>query len=150
MKDIPKNVIFYDYTKDPLKAGYWTLSSGHQYVVTFSRSEKNTPMAINMLNKGVTAAVVFRKKLPKKWYGFDVINGDNADDIMVDLAQGKYIELDPKTKEPTGNVYTFKAGQKGYVLGLKAKGKLSQYRSKMGEKGFVIDCNSYDNCTIGL
>ena len=150
MKEIPKNVIFYDYTKDPLKAGYWSLGTGHSYVVTFSRSEKNTQQTINFLKKGVTTAVVFRKKLPQKWYGFDVINGDNADDIMIDLAKGKYVEIDPKTKKPTGNVYTFKSGQKGYVLGLKAKGKLSQFRSKMGERGFVIDCNDYDNCTIGL
>lgn len=148
MKDIPKNVIFYDYTKDPLKAGYWTLSSGHQYVVTFSRSEKNTPMAINMLKKGIIVAVVFRKKLPKQWYGFEVIDGDMADDIMIDIAQGEYIQIDPKSKEKTGKTYRKK--NEGYVLGLKAKGKLSQYRSKMGEKGFVIDCNSYDNCTIGL
>jgi hypothetical protein len=148
MKDFPKNVIFYDYTKDPLRAGFWKLPSGHTYVVTFSRSETNTPTAINMLKAGKLVAVVFRKKLPKKWYGFDVINGDMADDIMVDIADGEYIEIDPKTKKKTGNVYRRK--KDGYILGLAAKGKLAKFISKKGAKGFVIDCDNFDNCQVGL
>lgn len=145
--EIPKNVIFYDYTKDPFKAGLWKLPSGHQYVVTFSRSELNQAQTISQLKKGVLAAVVFRTALPKKWFGFDVIDGDMADDIMVDLAQGKYIEVDPKTKQKTGKVYTPK--KEGYVLGLKAKGSLRNFKSKKGKHGFVIDCDNYENCTIG-
>lgn len=145
--EIPKNVIFYDYTKDPLKAGLWTLPSGHMYIVTFSRSEKNQAQTIAQLKKGVLAAVVFRKALPKKWFGFDVIDADMADDIMVDLAKGKYVELDPNTKKPTGKVYIPK--KEGYVLGLKAKGSLRNFKSKQGANGFVIDCNNYENCTIG-
>ena len=145
--EIPKNVIFYDYTKDPFKAGLWNLPSGHQYIVTFSRSELNQSQTIAQLKKGVLAAVVFRTALPKKWFGFDVIDGDMADDIMVDLAQGKYIEVNPKTKEATGNVYVPK--KEGYVLGLKAKGSLKNFKSKKGKHGFVIDCDNYNNCTIG-
>lgn len=148
MELIPKNVIFYDYTKDPLRAGFWKLKTGHTYVVTFSRSETNTPTAINMLKAGKLVAVVFRKKLPKKWYGFDVINGDMADDIMVDIAEGEYIEIDPKTKKKTGNVYRRK--KDGYILGLAAKGKLAKFISKKGAKGFVIDCDNYDDCRVGL
>jgi hypothetical protein len=101
-----------------------------------------------MLKAGKLVAVVFRSKLPKKWYGYDVINGDMADDIMVDIAEGKYTEVDPKTKTKTGNVYLKK--KEGYVLGLKAKGKLAKFISKKGAKGFVIDCDSYDNCQVGL
>lgn len=145
--EIPKNVIFYDYTKDPLKAGLWKLPSGHDYIVTFSRSEKNQAQTIAQLKKGVLAAVVFRKALPKKWFGFDVIDADMADDIMVDLAKGKYVELDPTSKKPTGNVYIPK--NVGYVLGLKAKGNLRNFQSKQAPKGFVIDCDNYENCTIG-
>ena len=145
--EIPKNVIFYDYTKDPLKAGLWTLPSGHMYIVAFSRSEKNQAQSIAQLKKGALVAVVFRKALPKKWFGFDVIDGDNADDIMVDLAKGKYVELDPTSKKPTGNVYVAK--KQGYVLGLQAKGSLRNFKSKQGPKGFVIDCDNYENCTIG-
>jgi hypothetical protein len=148
MKDFPKNVIFYDYTKDPLRAGFWKLPSGHTYVVTFSRSETNTPTSLNMLKAGKLVAVVFRNKLPKKWYGYDVIDADKADDIMVDIAEGEYTEIDPKTKNKTGNVYRRK--KEGYVLGLKAKGKLAKFISKKGAKGFVIDCDNFDNCQVGL
>jgi hypothetical protein len=145
--EIPKNVIFYDYTKDPLKAGLWTLPSGHMYIVAFSRSEKNQAQTITQLKKGALAAVVFRNALPKKWFGYDVIDADMADDIMVDLAKGKYTEIDPRTKEPTGNVYIPKKA--GYVLGLKAKGSLRNFKSKQGANGFVIDCDNYENCKIG-
>lgn len=145
--EIPKNVIFYDYTKEPFKAGLWTLPSGHMYIVTFSRSEKNQAQTIAQLKKGVIAAVVFRKALPQKWFGFDVIDGDMADDIMVDLAKGKYTEIDPKTEKPTGKVYVPK--KEGYVLGLKAKGSLRNFKSKQGANGFVIDCDNYENCKIG-
>jgi hypothetical protein len=148
MANIPKNVIFYDYTKEPLRAGFWKLPSGHTYVVTFSRSETNTPTSLKMLEQGKIVAAVFRSKLPKKWYGYEVIDGDMADDIMVDIAEGEYIEVDPKTKKKTGNVYRRKKA--GYVLGLKAKGKLAKFQSKKGAKGFVIDCDNFDNCQVGL
>jgi hypothetical protein len=108
--EIPKNVIFYDYTKEPFKAGLWKLPSGHQYIVTFSRSELNQAQTISQLKKGVLAAVVFRTALPKKWFGFDVIDGDMADDIMVDLAQGKYVEIDPKSKNKTEIFFGQKKG----------------------------------------
>jgi hypothetical protein len=35
------------------------------------------------------------------------------------------------------------------VLGLAAKGKLQKFQSKKGAKGFVIDCDSYENCRVG-
>lgn len=162
LKNLPSNFVFYDYTKDPLRAGKFTLPSGHMYVVTFSRSETNTPMAINMLERGNLVAVVFRE-IPKKWYGFDVIDGDLADDLMIDLAEGKYIEKEKYVagkdkkgkpiyeKRPTGNVYNFNWGkQKGYVLGLTAKGSLKKYKSKKGAKGFVIDCDNLKDCRVGL
>jgi len=139
LNDIPKNAVFYDYTKDPLKVGSWKLPSGHRYIVTFSRSETNTPMALKKLEQGQVVAVVFRDKLPKKWYGYKILDGDAADDIMVDLAEGSY----------KGMKFNWGKG-KGVVLGLSAKGTLKKFQSKKGAKGFVIDCDSLEDCRIGL
>lgn len=148
---IPKNVVFYDYTKNPMGAGVFKLKSGHYYVVTFSRSETNTLIAQQLLKKGCNVAIPFRgKKLPKKWKGFDVIDADMADDIMIDLAYGEYRERDPETKKYTGKVYKKGPSREGYVFGLRAKGSLRSFQSKKyGKAGFVIDCDSLDNCTVG-
>jgi hypothetical protein len=150
LKNIPKNIIFYDYTKRPERAGVFKLKSGHYYVVTFSRSELNSDISKKLLAKGCNVAIPFRKKLPKKWHGFVVIDADKADDLMIDLAYGKYKEIDPKTGKATGNVYTKGPSSPGYVLGLAAKGQLKKFRSKrFGAAGFVIDCDNFDNCTTG-
>lgn len=106
---IAPNVIFYDYTKNPKKAGVRLLPSGHKYVVTFSHSEKKDSLnnTLNVLNNGGIAAVVFNK-LPNEWNGFNVVDGDASDDLMIDLK--------PST-----------------VIGLKAKGK-----AKKDQSGFVV------------
>jgi hypothetical protein len=88
------NVQFYDYTKNDNRFNE-TLPSN--YRLTFSRSESNEQKAIELLNKGVNIAIVFRKQLPEKWKGFSVFNGDESDLRF----------LDPKN----------------HVIGLKAKGK---------------------------
>jgi hypothetical protein len=95
-RSIESNIVFYDYTKIPSKAGERTLASGHRYVVTLSRSEVNESDVISHLNKGGIAAVVFND-LPDTWNGFKVYDGDSRDDLMLDIQGG--------------------------VLGLKAKGK---------------------------
>lgn len=109
MRHIAPNVIFYDYTKNPKKAGIRMMPSGHKYVVTFSHSEKEGSLkdTLNVLNSGGIAAVVFNK-LPKIWKGFKVVDGDVSDDLMLDLKPGT-------------------------IIGLKAKGK-----AKNDETGFVI------------
>lgn len=94
---IAPNVVFYDYTKVTGRAGDMYLSSGHRYMVTFSRSEDNEEEAIEVLRRGGVVAVVFTE-LPTRWHGFTVIDGDRRDDLMLDI----------------GN---------SIVLGLKAKGK---------------------------
>jgi hypothetical protein len=99
---IHANVEFYDYTKNPKKAGTKYLASGHKYVITFSREEHNEAKAIEVLKAGGNAAVVFNE-LPKTWKGFKVIDGDERDDLMLDHS--------------------------GVVLGLKAKGKARQDKS---------------------
>jgi len=104
---INKNVVFYDYTKIRQRAGSFVMQSGHMYTVAFSRSEENELEAVQVLSNGGIVAVVF-DKLPEKWYGYPVVDGDERDDLMLDLF--------PST-----------------VLGLKAKGK-----AKSDKTGFVV------------
>jgi len=104
---IAKNVVFYDYTKVLPRAGSFILQSGHMYKVAFSRSEENEHEAIQVLSNGGIVAAVF-DKLPDTWYNYPVVDGDERDDLMLDLFPGT-------------------------VLGLKAKGK-----AKSDRTGFVI------------
>ena len=76
------NVQFYDYTKNPNRTNL-----PNNYYLTFSRSETNEDIAFDMLRKGMNVAVVFRDKLPKKWKGFNVINGDLSDVRFIDTAK---------------------------------------------------------------
>lgn len=105
--DIDPRVVFYDYTKIRSRAGDHRLDSGHRYMVAFSRSEKNNSECIDVLESGGVVAAVFAT-IPKKWYGYKVIDGDSRDDLMLDV-------------------------KGGVVLGLKAKG-----RAKSDKTGFVI------------
>ncbi|MEO2017276.1 MAG: hypothetical protein ABGZ53_23205 [Fuerstiella sp.] len=81
-------VSFYDYTKDPRRAG----QLARNYWVTFSRSETNHADCIQVLKSGGNVAVVFAdmsgnytgnrsglQGLPKTWQGFQVIDGDTTD-----------------------------------------------------------------------
>ena len=125
-----KRIVFYDYTKFPNKAGKHVVN-GFQYYVTFSRAENyydkngkyhdNGMEAINQLNKGNCVAVVFNKILPKYWMDFVVDDGDDRDDLMIDVYR--------------------KNAKQGIVLGLKAKGKAK--KPKAGE--FVVDCSAPSN-----
>ena len=70
-------VQFYDYTKSMSRASLVKIDNYH---LTFSRSEDND-LAVRKLNKfynDVNIAVVF-DKLPKKYLGRKVINGDLSD-----------------------------------------------------------------------
>ena len=70
-------VQFYDYTKNPMRA---SLLKVNNYHLTFSRSEDNDN-EVRKLNKfysHVNIAIVF-DKLPKKYLGRKVINGDLSD-----------------------------------------------------------------------
>src|SRR5210317_211266 len=109
MRHIEPNVVFYDYTKNHKKAGIRILPSGHKYVISYSYSEKETSLveSLQVLKSGSHAAIVF-DELPKTWHGYPVVNGDERDDLMIDL------------KEPSG-------------IGLLAKGK-----AKHDTSGFVV------------
>lgn len=89
---------FYDYTKNYVRMiGFLFGKLPSNYHLTFSRSETNDDLCLEILNRGGNVAVVFRKELPTHWNGFPVINGDENDLRF----------LDPK----------------GVVVGLIAKGK---------------------------
>ena len=108
MYDIESNVVFYDYTKIPNKAGTKYLSSLHRYVVCFSRAEDNEADALRVLESGGIVSAVFADKIPKLWNGYIVLDGDDRDDLMLDV-------VGP------------------CVLGLKAKGD-----GRKDQSGFVI------------
>lgn len=94
---IAPNVVFYDYTKIPTKAGERIMPTGHRYVVALSRSERNEGDILNHLANGGIAAVVF-DKLPDTWHGFKVYDGDSADDLMLDIVGGGILGLKAKGK----------------------------------------------------
>ena len=99
---IADNVVFYDYTKIHQKAGRKVLSSGHVYVVTFSRSEINESEAIAVLHRGGHVAVVFNE-LPAEWNGFKVVDGDLSDDQMLDHMNAVVLGLKAKGKARKDN-----------------------------------------------
>lgn len=106
-------VAFYDYTKNPARArSYAQGKLPPNYSLTFSRSESNGTIALELLEIGVNVAAVFAVKkgaaLPATWGGRPVIDGD-----INDL---RY--LDPRN----------------CVVGLRAKGD-----AKKDESGFVIN-----------
>lgn len=106
------NVHFYDYSKDARRAG----ALRPNYWVTFSRSETNEAQAIHQLNTGVNVSVVFGGKLPTRWHGFTVIDGDKTD--------LRY--LDPRGFE------------RGYVIGLSLKFANNATRESALQSGFAV------------
>lgn len=88
------DVQFYDYTKRPER--FETLLPAN-YHLTFSLSESNEKHARRVLELGGNVAVVFRNELPKTFWGYKVVNGDETDLRFLD--------------------------SKGVIVGLKAKGK---------------------------
>ena len=72
------NVPFYDYSKHAFRFhSKWKLPAN--YHLTFSQSEANHSEAKRLAKSGENVAIVFRHKLPKKWYGRTVIDGDQND-----------------------------------------------------------------------
>ena len=75
LMEIHQDVQFYDYTK---VLNY--LDHDHKnYHITFSDSGRNNSDINEAIALGHNVAVVFRDKLPKKWKGLRVINGDRHD-----------------------------------------------------------------------
>jgi hypothetical protein len=109
------NVQFYDYTKHFKRMiKYLKGQLPANYHLTFSRNEVNDFQATQVLKAGGNVAVVFRNKLPAKYKGFKVINGDLHDLRFLD---DKNVVVGLKEK-----------------LTLNDKGKLDRDNS-----GFVVD-----------
>ena len=87
------DVQFYDYTKV-----FNYLDHGvKNYYVVYSHSGENNSECMRALRKGVNVAYVFKDKLPKKFKGRKVIDGDKHD-------------------------LRFKERPRGVIIGLRAKG----------------------------
>lgn len=108
---------FYDYTKDHHRVKRYVNSD---YVLTYSRAEDNEAQALEILKNGGIVSAVFADHLPQFYKGFQVIDGDQADDLMIKAA--KAVNVLKRTRKG-----------KGYILGLKAKGD-----AKKDATGFVI------------
>lgn len=90
--DLFSDIQVYDYTKR-----YNRKNLPDNYHLTFSLNEENQKHALAMLEAGTNVAVVFQGKLPSKYLGYEVIDGDIHD----------YRPQDPSP----------------VIVGLKAKGK---------------------------
>lgn len=93
-------VQFYDYTKNPKR---FDIVLPKNYHLTFSRSESNHDIAMELLSKGVNVAMVFNK-LPETYNGYKVIVGDETDLRFKD-AKGVIVGL----------TYKFNTGKGGEV-----------------------------------
>jgi len=112
-----EGLVFYDYTKDPHRVKRY---AGTNYTLTFSRAEDNEPQALEVLKNSGIVSAVFAERLPQFYKGFEVFDGDKADDIMIKAS--KAVKVLKRTRK----------GQ-GLILGLKAKGD-----AKKDTSGFVI------------
>jgi len=101
-----KNLHFYDYTKILGKVKKY--SNNKNYTLTFSRAEDNEEDIFQAVKYGANVSAVFNGNLPQTYKGIPVIDGDKTDNEML-----KY---------------------KGFILGLKAKGK-----ARTDKSGFVIN-----------
>ena len=68
------SVQFYDYTKIPNRRDVPS-----NYHLTFSRSEMNEEMALQVLSAGVMNVAVVFDELPNKWAGVKVVDGTETD-----------------------------------------------------------------------
>jgi hypothetical protein len=69
------DIQFYDYTKNYYRMRKELPSNYH---LTFSRSETNDTIAMQMLEEGKNVAMVFNE-LPSEYKGYKVVNGDESD-----------------------------------------------------------------------
>ena len=82
------HVQFYDYTKNPDRL---TLAHDlpNNYHLTFSRSEDNQALSLQILESGrANVAVVFQGELPEFWNGYPVYDAEQDDLRFLDPIQG--------------------------------------------------------------
>lgn len=105
---------FYDYTKSSVRYANWLIAGRFEQrnrYLTFSRSESNWWDCSWFLAQGGTVTTVFWPKIPKRWQGYRVIDGDKHD----------FRFLDPP----------------GVIVGLLAKGRAKKLADPTGQ-GFVV------------
>ena len=95
-----KNLVFYDYTAILGKIKKYINTS---YSLTLSRKEDNESDILEALKLGGNIAAVFSGDLPTKYKGFNVVDGDTSDLVMLEA--------------------------KNCILGLKAKGDAKKDKS---------------------
>jgi hypothetical protein len=107
--DTFSNIQFYDYTKNYTR---FKKALPSNYHLTFSRSEINEEIAMDLLSKGVNVSMVF-DKLPETYKGYKVVNGDE-DDLTYLQPKGVIIGLKYKKNTSKGgkekNIEAFKSG----------------------------------------
>ena len=108
--DLFPTVQFYDYTKVPTR--FNILKNFKNYDLTFSFNGHNWTICESLLKKGFKVAVVFNGKLPKKYRGYKVVDGNKYDmrykdkggqiiglvyhKVANNYKNGKYIKPDTK------------------------------------------------------
>jgi hypothetical protein len=143
LMDAFPEVQFYDYTKSVARMRrYLDGKAPRNYSLTFSRSECNERDALSFLARGGSVAVVFDTPrgaaLPEWWNGYAVIDGDTTDARFMD---GKACSV---CARPFRNLSGGARGcavhgirsalvGRGYVVGLRAKGK-----ARRDVSGFVV------------
>ena len=95
IKDLSPHAVFYDYTKIIGKVKKYL--NHPNYYLTFSRAEDNEKETLQALQMGANVSAVFSQELPNSWSGFNVVDGDTSDLVMLTA--------------------------KNSILGLRAKGK---------------------------
>lgn len=113
--ELYNNVQFYDYTKNPLR---FDGNLPVNYHLTFSRSETNHAVAMELLAKGHNVAMVFKGGLPETFEGFKVINGDETDLRFKD-ERGVIVGLKYKNNTGSGGEVANRfAVESGFVIQL--------------------------------
>ena len=102
MKDFP-DVQFYDYTKGFARITHVVPYLNYHLTYSLSKPMFQKAEMVYTIRNGVNVAVVFNKKLPSKWWGYQVIDGDISDHRF----------LDPR----------------GVIVGLRAKGRAKDMNS---------------------
>lgn len=73
-------VQFYDYTKVPSRLELAKQYKNYDVTWSIDGGEENLRIGLDYLKQGGRVAVVFgTDTFPKKWHGYDVINGDESD-----------------------------------------------------------------------
>ena len=113
--DTFKNIQFYDYTKNYTRFKKPLPSNYH---LTFSRSENNEEIAMDLLSKGINVSVVF-DKVPTEYKGYEVVNGDE-DDLTYLKPKGVIIGLRyKKVTNKGGGRINKEAMESGFVVRVK-------------------------------